>query len=109
VSLFVFDQLSAHASLGPDTLCAFEMNKSNGGKQREQKDIVIFMNNSYIKFCGKLQKMTTETDKANGLQQMLEECSFNVCGKHMKCSLVCPFKNNNCCMAYILSKQDNFC
>jgi hypothetical protein len=28
--------LSAHASLPPDALCAFDMNKSNGGKQREQ-------------------------------------------------------------------------
>ena len=31
--LFFFDQSLAHASLGPDTLCAFNMNKLNGGKQ----------------------------------------------------------------------------
>jgi len=30
---FVFDQSLAHASLPPDTLKAFKMNKSNGGKQ----------------------------------------------------------------------------
>ena len=30
-----------HASLGPDALRAFEMNKSNGGKQRRQHDTVI--------------------------------------------------------------------
>ncbi|EGN91369.1 hypothetical protein SERLA73DRAFT_80601, partial [Serpula lacrymans var. lacrymans S7.3] len=35
VSLFIFDQSSAHASLPPDALKAFEMNKSNGGKQRD--------------------------------------------------------------------------
>ncbi|SRR6266851_4981365 len=33
IALFVFDQLSAHASLGLDALCAFDMNRSNGGKQ----------------------------------------------------------------------------
>ena len=109
VSLFVFDQLSAHASLGPDVLCAFEMNKSNGGKQRKQKDTVIPMNNPYVEFHGKLQKITTKTSEAKGLQQMLEECSFNVHRMCVKCFPVCPFENNNCCMAHILSKQDDFC
>ncbi|KAJ3722699.1 hypothetical protein DFJ43DRAFT_1042097 [Lentinula guzmanii] len=33
-ALFIFDQSPAHASLGPDALKAFEMNKGNGGKQR---------------------------------------------------------------------------
>ncbi|KAF8230683.1 hypothetical protein L208DRAFT_111515 [Tricholoma matsutake] len=32
-ALFIFDQSSAHASLPPDALKAFEMNKSDGGKQ----------------------------------------------------------------------------
>jgi hypothetical protein len=32
-ALFVFDQSSAHASLPPDALKAFTMNKSNGGAQ----------------------------------------------------------------------------
>jgi hypothetical protein len=31
--LFIFDQSSAHASLGPDALRTFDINKSNGGKQ----------------------------------------------------------------------------
>jgi hypothetical protein len=31
--LFIFDQSSVHASLGPDALHVFDMNKSNGGKQ----------------------------------------------------------------------------
>ena len=31
--LFIFDQSSAHASPPPDALKAFEMNKSDGGKQ----------------------------------------------------------------------------
>jgi len=33
IGLFIFDQSSAHASLGPNVLHVFEMNKSNGGKQ----------------------------------------------------------------------------
>ena len=71
VALFIFDQSSAHASLGPDALCAFDINKTNGGKQRKQKDTVIPLNNPYAEFCGKPQKMTAETDKAKGLQQTL--------------------------------------
>ena len=35
-ALFIFDQSSAHASLPPDALKAFDMNKSDGGKQRFQ-------------------------------------------------------------------------
>ncbi|OAX35799.1 hypothetical protein K503DRAFT_802528 [Rhizopogon vinicolor AM-OR11-026] len=37
-ALFIFDQSSAHASLPEDALQAFDMNKSNGGKQRYQHD-----------------------------------------------------------------------
>jgi hypothetical protein len=44
-ALFVFDQSSAHASLPPDALKAFEMNKSDGGKQRKQRDTVIPQSN----------------------------------------------------------------
>jgi len=32
-TLFVFNQSSMHTSLGPDALCAFDINKTNGGKQ----------------------------------------------------------------------------
>ena len=32
-ALLIFDQSSAHASLGPNALCAFDMSKTNGGKQ----------------------------------------------------------------------------
>jgi phage pi2 protein 07 len=39
-ALFIFDQSSAHASLAPDALRAFDMNKSNGGKQRKQHDTI---------------------------------------------------------------------
>ena len=74
--LFIFDQSSAHASLGPDTLRAFGMNKTNGGKQRKQKDTTIPMNNPYSAYRGKHQKMTTESGKAKGLKQTLEERGF---------------------------------
>lgn len=33
-ALFIFDQSSAHASLPPDALQAFDMNKSDGGEQQ---------------------------------------------------------------------------
>ena len=80
VALFVFDQSSAHASLGPDALRAFDMNKSNGGKQRKQKDTVIPMNNPQAEFRGKVQKMTTASGQTKGLKQVLEERGFNVMG-----------------------------
>jgi len=52
--------------------------------------------------------MTTETGEQKGLQQTLEERGFNVMGKRTKCSPVCPWENNDCCMARILSRQDDF-
>jgi hypothetical protein len=108
IALFVFDQLSAHALLGHDALHAFEMNKSNGGGQRQQKDTIIPMNNLCPKFRGKAQKMTTENGEAKGLQQTLEEHGFNMQGMWAKCRPVCPFESESCCMAQLLSKQDNF-
>jgi len=97
-----------HGLLRLDALCAFNMNKSNGEKQRKQKDTVIPMNNPQPQFRGKIQKMRTEAGEAKGLKQVLEEHSFNITGMSAKCSPVCSFENNNCCMACLLSKQDNF-
>jgi len=108
VTLFLFDHSSVHASFGPDALCAFDMNKSNGGKKKPQKDTIIPMNNPTVECRRKIQKMTTESGKAKGLQQMLKEHGFNVCRMCAKCSPVCPFENNDCCMARLLSKQDDF-
>ena len=77
-ALFVFDQSSAHASLAPDVLRAFDMNKSNGGKQRKQRDTVIPQSNPDPQFRGQVQKMTTVTGEAKGLQTVLEEHGFQV-------------------------------
>ncbi len=44
-ALFIFDNSSAHSSLPPDVLKAFEMNKSDGGKQRIQHNTIIPMSN----------------------------------------------------------------
>jgi len=77
-ALFVFDQSSAHASLPPDALQAFDMNKSNGGKQRKQHDTVIPQSNPDPQFRGQVQKMTTVTGEAKGLQTVLEERGFHV-------------------------------
>jgi len=67
IVLFLFDHSSAHTSLGPDALRAFEMNKGNGGKQRKQKDTVVPINNPTVECHGKLQKMTTEAGEPKGL------------------------------------------
>ena len=52
--------------------------------------------------------MTTDKGEQKGLQQTLEERGFNVKGMRAKCSPVYPWENNNCCMAQLLSKQDDF-
>ena len=107
-ALFIFDQSSAHAALAPDALKAFEMNKSNGGAQRRQKDTIIPESNPFPEYHGRVQKMTTESGEQKGLQQTLEERGFNVGRLRAKCAPVCPFENDDCCMARILSKQDDF-
>jgi len=107
-ALFIFDQSSAHASLPPDALKAFEMNKSNGGKQRKQWDTIIPLSNPVEECRGKPQKMTTSDGQPKGLQQVLAERGFVTQGMRAKCSPVCPFENDRCCMARLLSKQDDF-
>ena len=108
VSLFIFYQSSAYASLPPDALRAFDMNKSDGGKQRKQKDTVIPMTNPAIEHRGKPQMITTSTGEAKGLEHVLKERGFNVSHLHAKCTPVCPFESQNCCMACLLSQQDDF-
>ena len=74
-ALFIFDQSSPHASLGPDALCAFNMNKSNGGKEWKQKDTIIPMSIPEPLCHGFIQKMTLKNGEPKGLQQTLEECT----------------------------------
>jgi hypothetical protein len=66
------------------------------------------MNNPHAKFHEKPQKIMTKAGEVKGIQQMLKEHMFSICGMCVKCSLICPFKNNNCCMAHLFSKQDDF-
>ena len=108
ITLFIFDQSSAHVSLGPDALKAFDMNKSDGGKQRKQHDTVIPESNPAVEHRGKVQKMTLPDSRPKGLERVLTECGFDVHKMRAKCSPVCPFENANCCMARLLSKQDDF-
>jgi hypothetical protein len=107
-ALFVFDNSSAHASLPPDALKAFEMNKSDGGKQRKQHDTVIPATNPTVEQRGKAQKMTLPDGRQKGLQRVLEERGFKVSKLRAKCSPICPIENENCCMARLLSQQDDF-
>jgi hypothetical protein len=108
ICLFVFDQSSSHASLPPDALCAFDMNKSDGGKQRKQMDTVIPQSNPCAEHRGKVQKMTLPNGSPKGLQLVLEERGFDVKKMRAKCSPVCPWENTNCCMARLLSRQEDF-
>ncbi|EGO24788.1 hypothetical protein SERLADRAFT_408631 [Serpula lacrymans var. lacrymans S7.9] len=71
-------------TMHPDcALKASEMNKSNGGKQR---DTVIPESNSTIEHRGKVQKMTLPNGQPKGLQHILEEHRFNVQKLRAKCS-----------------------
>ena len=62
----------------------------------------------YPEFRGKVQKMTTDKGEQKGLQQTLEEQGFDVTGMRAKCSPVCPWENEKCCIAWLLSKQEDF-
>jgi hypothetical protein len=108
IGAFMFDHSSAHGSHSPDALKAFEMNKSDGGKQRVQRDTIIPETNPCAKHRGKVQKMTLEDGTPKGLQRVLEERGFDVKDMRAKCSPVCPWENEQCCMARLLSKQDDF-
>jgi hypothetical protein len=107
-ALFIFDQSSAHASLAPDALCAFEMNKSDGGKQQKQHDIIIPQSNPDPHFHGMSQKMTSSSGAAKGLKTVLEEQGSQTSGLKVKCSPVCPFESQSCCLAQPLSQQEDF-
>jgi hypothetical protein len=52
------------------------MNKSDGGKQRKQKDTVIPMTNPDVRFRGELQAMKLPNGDAKGLKRVLEERGF---------------------------------
>jgi len=104
-ALFIFDQSSAYASLPPNALKAFKMNKSDGGKQH---DTTIPQSNPDARLQGQPQKMTTSSGQQKGLQAVLEEHGFNVLHLKAKCVPVCPFESQNCCMAQLLSQQEDF-
>jgi hypothetical protein len=84
------------------------MNESDGGKQRKQRDTVIPMTNPDPCFHGIPQKMTTASGEAKGLKAVLEERGFDIKGLKAKCSPVCPFESQKCCLAWLLSQQDDF-
>ena len=52
--------------------------------------------------------MISPQGEAKGLKDCLEECGFDVSGMKAKCSPVCPFESQNCCMAWLLSQQEDF-
>ena len=56
------------------------MNKTNGGRQRQQHDTVIPVSNPTVEHREQVQKMTMDDGTAKGLQQVLEEREFNVSG-----------------------------
>ena len=84
------------------------MNKSNGGAQCKQKNTVIPQSNPDPRFCGVHQEMITQQGEAKGLKDCLEEHGFDVSRMKAKCSPVCPFESQDCCMARLLSQQEDF-
>jgi hypothetical protein len=107
-ALFIFDQSSAYALLPLDALKAFEMNKSNGRKQWKQHNMVIPQSNPDPHYCGQQQSKTTGSGDAKGLKQVLNKRRFNTAKLRAKCTPVCPFESQNCCMAQFLSQQEDF-
>jgi hypothetical protein len=52
--------------------------------------------------------MMTSYGQQKGLQAILEEHGFDVSRLRAKCVPVCPFESQNCCMAWLLSQQEDF-
>jgi hypothetical protein len=75
--------LSSDATLGPNVLHEFDMNKSHGVKQQKQHDSITPESNLTAEHCGKVQKMTTDDGIAKGLQQALKEQGFDVLRTNM--------------------------
>ena len=64
--------------------------------------------NPFPEFRGKVQKMITDSGEPKGLQQTSKSAA-SMCETSMQnAPQVCPFKNDNCCMAHIVSKQEDF-
>lgn len=104
IALFIFDNSSAHGSLPPDALKAFEMNMKDGGK-RKQHDTIIPIGSPQN--GGQAQKMTSNGVN-RGLRSILEERGFDLRGLRAKCKPVCSIESQRCCMARLLSQQDDF-
>jgi len=84
------------------------MNKSNGGKQCKQCDTIIPQSNPDPCVQGQPQQMMTSSGQQKGWQAVLQECRFDVSHLKAKCAPVCPFESQNCCMARLLSQQEDF-
>ncbi len=69
---------------------------------------MIPSNSPAVHMHGKLQKMTTDGGEVKGLQQTLEQHGFDVNRLKVKCVPRCPHESEQCCMACLLSQQDDF-
>jgi hypothetical protein len=74
------------------------------------KRILSFLSQiqTLTQFRGVYQEMITPQGEAKGLKDCLEECGFDISWVEAKCSPVCPFESQNCCMARLLSQQEDF-
>jgi len=77
-------------------------------KAEKAVDTVFPDNSPDISKRGAVQKMTLVDGSPKGLKAVLEERGFNVSKLKAKCSPVCPIESTECCMARLLSQQDDF-
>lgn len=87
ITVFIFDNSSAHASLAPNALTVTKMNVGPGGKRPSMHDTVIPQSNPYG-FAGQTQSMVFPTDlpkdheyakhagQSKGMRVILEEHGF---------------------------------
>jgi hypothetical protein len=109
VALFIYDQSSAHGSLGPDALRASSMNKTDGGKQQVQCNTTIPMSNPNPDLRGQPQKMMLDDRTPKGMQVVLTERGYDVSGLKVHCSPVCLVDSpEHCCMSQLLNQEEDF-
>jgi hypothetical protein len=73
-----------------------------------KRNTVIPQSNPDPQFHGVHQEMITLQGEAKSLKDCLEEHGFDVSRMKAKCSPICPFESQNCCMAWLLSQQEDF-
>lgn len=114
-AVFVFDQSSAHKSMGDEAFDAFRKNKSSEANRKKPtfyKSTIVSDDVPIVALRGAVQEMMYQNgDKSQpkGTERILLERSIVPAkGTRAKCNLRCYETNVDCCFPSILHNQRDF-